>query len=174
MQASFKIFFKNYDCKIFLLHIHFFFVKINAKTLVKLNSAKLSKSSMTPVGIWQTAYWISYSCCYEGSHQGHWKKTSFFTRNVLEKSALIQKKMSDNLWSTSLTTTIHSPLMVYRCFVPDSFIFFPESKFPEDPKRKERFINNLEKKIGFIWFRNLMFNTLSRPWLFLASLRQST
>lgn len=30
------------------------------------------------------------------------------------------------------------------------FFFFPESKFPEDPKRKERFTNDLETKIDFI------------------------
>lgn len=30
------------------------------------------------------------------------------------------------------------------------FYFFPESKFPGDHKRKERFINNLGTKIGFI------------------------
>lgn len=35
-----------------------------------------------------------------------------------------QKKMSDNLSSTLLTTNIHSPLMMYKCFVGDSFEFF--------------------------------------------------
>lgn len=27
-----------------------------------------------------------------------------------------------------------------------------ESKFPEDPKREERFINDLETETGYIWF----------------------